>query len=176
MLQPEAVEEAAKVVKEYGLALMLNTNGSMPKVVRRLLEAGLIDRVALDVKAPLRAEEYGRVIGLSEAGEEMVRRVEETLDLCVQHGVELEVRTTIAPGLSDDPGFIREIARSIKDRCTVYHLQQFDITGNVLDEGLKEVEPPSREKLVELARIALEEGVERVYIKTRRFGLERIEA
>ncbi len=174
-LQPEGVEEAARVVKEYDLAVMLDTNGSMPMVIERLLEGGVIDRVALDVKAPLRAEPYGRVIGLPEAGAVMARRVEESLELCNQYDVEIEIRTTIAPGISDDEEFIRDIARSIRGRCTVYYLQQFDNTGDILDEGLKGLEPPSRERLLELGRAALEEGVGEVYIKTRRYGLERVE-
>ena len=174
-LQPEGVEEAARAVRDYGLKLMLDTNGSMPSIIERLLKEELIDRVALDVKAPLRAEPYGRVIGLPEAGASMARRVEESLELCNQYGVEVEVRTTVAPGISDDPDFIREIARSIRGRCTVYYLQQFDNTGNVLDESLKALEPPTRESLMELGRIALEEGVGEVYIKTRRHGLERVQ-
>lgn len=174
-LQPEGVEEAARAVRDYGLKLMLDTNGSMPGIIERLLKEELIDRVALDVKAPLRAEPYGRVIGLPEAGASMARRVEESLKLCNQYGVEVEVRTTVAPGISDDEDFIREIARSIRGRCTVYYLQQFDNTGNVLDESLKALEPPTRERLMELGRIALEEGVGEVYIKTRRHGLERVQ-
>ncbi|RJS86689.1 anaerobic ribonucleoside-triphosphate reductase activating protein [Candidatus Bathyarchaeota archaeon] len=174
-LQPEGVEEAARAVRDYGLKLMLDTNGSMPSVIERLLREELIDRVALDVKAPLRAEPYGRVIGLPEAGASMAKRVEESLELCNQYGVEVEVRTTVAPGISDDPDFIREIARSIRGRCTVYYLQQFDNTGNILDESLKTLKPPTRERLMELGRIALEEGVGEVYIKTRRHGLERVQ-
>ncbi len=174
-LQPEGVEEAARAVRDYGLKLMLDTNGSMPNIIERLLKEELVDRVALDVKAPLRAEPYGRVIGLPEAGASMARRVEESLKLCNQYGVEIEVRTTVAPGISDDPDFIREIARSIRGRCTVYYLQQFDNTGNVLDESLKALEPPTRERLMELGRVALEEGVGEVYIKTRRHGLERVQ-
>jgi len=174
-LQPEGVEEAARAVRDYELKLMLDTNGSIPNVIERLLSEDLIDRVALDVKAPLRGEVYGRVIGLPEAGTSMARRVEESLELCNQYGVEVEVRTTVAPGISDDPDFIREIARSIRGRCTVYYLQQFDNTGNVLDESLKALEPPTRERMMELGRIALEEGVEEVYIKTRRHGLERVQ-
>ncbi len=174
-LQPKGVEEAARAVRDYGLKLMLDTNGSMPSVIEGLLKEELIDRVALDVKAPLRAEPYGRVIGLPEAGASMARRVEESLELCNQYGVEVEVRTTVAPGISDDPDFIREIARSIRGRCTVYYLQQFDNTGNILDESLKALEPPTRERLMELGRVALEEGVGEVYIKTRRHGLERVQ-
>ena len=174
LLQEEAVLEAAELVKDLGLKLMLDTNGSLPSVVEKLLDAGLVDRVALDVKAPFTAEDHGRVIGLPRLGGEMAERVECTLKLCISHSVEVEARTTIAPTVSDDPEFIRRIASSIKGRCSLYYLQQFDNTGNVLSPLLKELKPPNREEMVELAEAAIGEGVGDVYIKTRELGLERM--
>lgn len=174
LLQQEAVTEAAELVKDFGLRLMLDTNGSLPSVVERLLCAGLVDRVALDVKAPLTAEDYGRVIGLPQLGAEMAEAVSRTLEFCNGHGVEVEARTTVAPTISDDPEFVRRIASSIKGRCSIYYLQQFDNTGNVLSPRLKKLKPPSRESMVLLAEAALGEGVVNVYIKTRELGLERV--
>ena len=174
LLQQKDVLEAAELVKDFGLKLMLDTNGSLPRVVEKLLDAGLLDCVALDVKAPLTAEDYGRVIGLPRLGGEMAEGVDCTLELCNSHGVEVEARTTIAPTVSDDPEFIRRIAPSIKGRCSVYYLQQFDNTGNVLSSVLKELKPPSRKAMVQLAEAVIREGVRNVYIKTREMGLERI--
>ena len=174
LLQQEAMMEAAEIVKSFGLKLMLDTNGSLPKAAERLLDADLVDRVALDIKAPLTAEDYSRVIDLPQLGSEMAEAVEHTLELCNGRGVEVEARTTVAPTLSDGTEFIRRIASGIRDRCSVYYLQQFDNTGDVLSPRLKELKPPSREAMVQLAEVALGEGVDGVYIKTREFGLERI--
>ena len=174
LLQPDGVLEAAELVKGFGLKLMLDTNGSLPKVAERLLEAGLVDRGAIDVKAPLSAEDYGRVIGLPRLGAEMAEDVRRTLELCNDRGVEVEARTTVAPTLSDDPEFIRRIASSIRGLCDDYYLQQFDNTGDVLSPRLKELKPPDRETMMLLADAALGEGVRNVYIKTRELGLERI--
>jgi len=174
ILQQEAVMEAAEIVKGFGLKLMLDTNGSLPETMEKMLDDGLVDRVALDVKAPVTAEDYGRVIGIIRLGAEMAEAVEHTLELCNSHGVEVEVRTTVAPTVSDNPNFIRRIAPSIRGRCSVYHLQQFDNTGDILSPHLKELKPPSRETMVKLAEVALAEGVNEVYIKTRAFGLERM--
>ena len=63
LLQPEGIEEVAGIARDLGLKLLLDTNGSRPNVVRKLLEAGLIDRVALDVKAPFTQQDYTRVVG-----------------------------------------------------------------------------------------------------------------
>ena len=151
---------------------MLNTNGSRPDVLDELLNDGLIDRVALDVKAPLTPESYAAFLG-AESGNipSMIKR---SLEICNEWGVEVEARTTIAPGLSDEPGFIKAIAEDIRDLCGLYVLQQFDNMGEVLSSDLKSKTPPTKEKLVELAGVASEAGIGNVYIKTRRSGLERI--
>ena len=172
-LQPDAVHEAAGLVKEMDLKVMLDTNGSDAGVVESLLEAGLVDRVALDIKAPLNPEDYAVGTGVSNA-KLIVENVERTLDICMEYGVDVEARTTIAPTVTDSERFIREIARGIRGRCAVYYLQQYDNTGEVLSPRLKKVAPPSKERLLELADVALGEGLENVYVKTREEGLERV--
>jgi pyruvate formate lyase activating enzyme len=172
LLQPEGIEEIAGITEELGLKLMLNTNGSRSEAVRGLLEAGLIDRVALDIKAPLTSEDYARVAGQN--GGTLYTEVEKTLELCNDHGVEVEVRTTVAPGVSDDPEFIERIASAIKGRCHEYSLQQFDNMGDVLSPEMKGESPPSREMMMELAGVAVAAGLKNVNIKTRKMGLERM--
>ncbi|MGD2201383.1 MAG: anaerobic ribonucleoside-triphosphate reductase activating protein [Candidatus Bathyarchaeota archaeon] len=171
-LQPDGVRQAAEIAKELGLKVMLDTNGSRPGVLEALLGRQLIDRVALDIKAPLNPESYSIFAG--EMGGEVSMKVRKSLELCNNHGVVVEARTTVAPGVSDDPEYIRAISTEVKDRCDVYYLQQFDNMGDVLNPELKAMDPPEREGLVKLAEIATSVGVERVYIKTRGSGLERV--
>ncbi|MBR1852087.1 MAG: anaerobic ribonucleoside-triphosphate reductase activating protein [Lachnospiraceae bacterium] len=60
-LQPE-LETFIRRVKEMGYAVKLDTNGYRPEVVRGLLDAGLLDYVAMDVKAS--KGNYPRAVGL----------------------------------------------------------------------------------------------------------------
>ncbi len=55
----EDIEEIIRVVRERGLLVKLDTNGSFPDRLEALLALGLLDRVAMDVKAPL--ERYREV-------------------------------------------------------------------------------------------------------------------
>jgi pyruvate-formate lyase-activating enzyme len=153
---------------------MLDTNGSVKENVDMVLRSGYIDRVALDVKAPTNPTDYGRVTGRPDLGETSVEAVEKCLNLSRELGIDMEVRTTVAPGLSDNPEFISNIAESIKGRCDVYYLQQFDNLGEVLSQTLKQEKPPSREAMMSLAREALRTGLRNVFIKTRSNGLERM--
>ena len=175
LLQPKALMEAGELVKGFGLKLMIDTNGSIPSSIEPLLNADLVDRVALDVKAPMTPEDYKRVAGLRVDGKTVVEGIKRTIDICEEHGVTIEARTTIAPTLSDGNEFVRGIASHITNHCDVYYLQQFDNTGEVLSPEIKALEPPSRRRMIELAKIAIQEGVKNVYIKTRKNGLERVE-
>ena len=174
ILQTDAVIEAAKLVKSYGLKLMLDTNGTVFKEVERILRTGLVDRVALDVKAPLNPDDFRNISKVLDVYGSYVASIMGTLKLCKELGIPIEARTTVAPGLSDDEEFIRQIARDIKGLCEVYYLQQFDNQGDVLSPELKTKDPPKKEDLIRLARAAIEEGLDNVHIKTRFDGLEMI--
>ena len=173
-LQPKGLEAAAKLVKEMNFKVMLDSNGSNPKIIESLFKQDLVDRVALDVKGPLNSSGYMIAAGLADP-ENIVANVEETIELCNRYNVEVEARTTVAPGVSDSDEFIREIAEDIKGRCTVYYLQQYDNTGDILSPDLKLKMSPTRERMIELANIAVNAGLENVHIKTRNMGLERID-
>ena len=174
ILQTDGVIDAAKLVKSYGLKVMLDTNGTVFRDVERILRTGLVDRVALDVKAPLNPIDFGEISRVPEMAETHVESIKNTLRLCKELEIPVEVRTTVAPGVSDGEEFIRQIARDINGLCEVYYLQQFDNQGDVLSPELKSKDSPKKEDLIRLARAAIEEGSENVYIKTRFDGLERI--
>ena len=84
----------AEGLKQLGLLVKLDTNGSRPEVVRSLLARNLIDYVAVDVKAPL--ARYEVFAGSCARPTE----VEETVSLLKGAGTDYEFRTTVAPGLA----------------------------------------------------------------------------
>jgi len=83
-------------VREAGLRVKLDTNGSRPEVLATLLRRGLIDYVAMDIKAPQpRYAEYSGVEVDLEAIEASIRTIRED-------AADYEFRTTVAPGLGED--------------------------------------------------------------------------
>lgn len=95
-LQPEALEAFLKAVRALGTyKLKLDTNGSHPGVVARLLEQGLLDYVAMDYKAPF--DRYPEIAG-AEGQEPLVR---ETLSVLQGSGLPYELRTTVVPQLEE---------------------------------------------------------------------------
>ena len=175
LLQPNAVIEVARIVKENKLKLMLDTNGTLTDNFEKVIATGLIDRVALDVKAPVNPEDYGIVTGRPAMGAILSENMKKTFQFLKDTGIEVEIRTTVALGLSDRPDFIRRIVKDILNIGDVFYLQQFDNMGEVLNPELKKTDPPTKDHMVTLAKAALDEGFKKVFIKTRFDGLERIE-
>jgi pyruvate formate lyase activating enzyme len=86
------IENSAEELKNMGYKIKLDTNGTKPKVVKKLIENHLIDYVALDFKAP---QEKFEIVTKSKEWDTFV----ETLGILVDSSIEYEVRTTFYGGL-----------------------------------------------------------------------------
>lgn len=89
----EDLADCLESVKALGLEVKLETNGTMPDVIRDLLGANLLDAVAMDVKAPL--PNYRSVVGARVD----VERIRNCIWLIKQSGIAHEFKTTVVPGL-----------------------------------------------------------------------------
>lgn len=88
-------------IKELGVGVKLDTNGSFPEVLEGLLGEGLVDYVAIDIKAPLEPRAYRLATGVDRA--DLVDRVGRSIELARGSGVEHEFRTTVVPILHGPP-------------------------------------------------------------------------
>jgi pyruvate formate lyase activating enzyme len=112
-------------LKEAGFLVKLDTNGTNPMMVKALLEKGLVDYVAMDIKAPLMVEKYSKAIGVN--ADKLLENVKETIRILLASKTDYEFRTTVVPTLHEDND-IEEICRSIKG-CKKYVLQKFDVSA-----------------------------------------------
>ena len=127
-IQPGLRDFLARI-KELGLLVKLDTNGSNPAIVRDLVGEGLVDFIAMDVKAPW--DKYGLLTGLAESPAEKVR---ETMSVIVASGLPHQFRTTrVTPLLSE--GDCAEIERQIPPGSP-FKWQTF-IPDNALDPALR---------------------------------------
>lgn len=83
-------------VKEMGFAVKLDTNGSNPAVLRGLLEKGLLDFIAMDIKAPFAKLES---VVCAPVSEENYR---ESIALLLENRVDYEFRTTVLPQFTQE--------------------------------------------------------------------------
>lgn len=120
--------------KTAGLDVKLDTNGTHPDMLRRLIDDSMLDYVAMDVKAPL-DERYAEVAGVT-VDLETIRR---SIEMVRTGEVPGELRTTVAPGLVDIAD-VRTIAERDIAGTPLYILQKHRPT-DCLDPAFDEVKP-----------------------------------
>ena len=89
----EELKDCLARVKRMGLTVKLDTNGTYPERLRSILFEGLVDYIAMDVKAPL--ENYSSLVG----GRVDVDAIRTSIWVVKQSGVAHEFKTTVVPGL-----------------------------------------------------------------------------
>ena len=144
LLQPD-IRGFIERVRALGFAVKLDTNGCYPEKLKELVEAGLVDYVAVDVKNS--KERYAETVGIP--GFDLTP-VEETVDFLKRGLVPYEFRTTVVKELHsvDDIGKIGQwIAGAPR-----YFLQNFTDSGDLVGSGLHPHEKAVLEVMREVAR------------------------
>lgn len=134
-------------VKALDLCTGLETNGTNPTMVARLLEQDLVDYIAMDVKAPLEWEAYRRAAGLPQGKEELLEEVNRTLQHLKFARVEFELRCTVVPRFHAPEDILR-LGGQLQGYPT-FVLQQF-APERALDPHLRDEVPYSDEILTRL--------------------------
>ncbi len=112
-------------IKDMGFAVKLDTNGTHPAVLRTVLDEGLADYVAMDIKAG--RDNYPAVTGTLRPG---LDAVEESAALLMGGGADFEFRTTVVRELHTMEDF-RDIAVWLAGE-EKYFLQAFKDSGDIL--------------------------------------------
>jgi len=103
-------------VREIGVLIKLDTNGTRPDVLERLLADGLLDYVAMDVKAP--RERYDEFCGTAAD----LTSIDQSMGIVRRRAPAYELRTTVAPGMTVED--VRGLAAWIEG-AAAYYLQAF---------------------------------------------------
>lgn len=127
LLHPDAAEFLRKV-RKLGFPVKVDTNGCFPDALAAILEEGLVDYVAMDIKNSL--EKYPETCGLSNMD---TAPVEASVRLLRASGVDFEFRTTAVRELHTAADFLA-IARWLEG-APRYYIQNFVDTGNLISSG-----------------------------------------
>ena len=99
-LLQKGLPEFCRKIRGLGLQVKLDTNGSLPERLEPLLDASLLDYVAVDIKGP---PDKIRAIARTAVPEtELVAATEATVEMLRASAVPYELRTTLVPGLFDE--------------------------------------------------------------------------
>ncbi|MCZ7392404.1 MAG: radical SAM protein [Candidatus Methanoperedens sp.] len=158
----EGLERLARFAKDHGLLVGIETNGYYPERLSSLIEKKLLDKIFLDIKAPLDdAQSYSTITG---GIEDAAERAHQSFNL---KNVSIEVRTTVFRSFADVSG----VAKFLKGHDCTYVIQQ-GIPEYALDKKIRQEKPFTREELVALAKSV--SFLKDVRVRTREKGEEKI--
>ena len=133
-------------VKKIGYEVKLDTNGTRPEVIKKLVADKLIDYVAMDIKNC--REKYGATVGFDENYD--LTPIDDSIAFLMEGNVDFEFRTTVTRQFhtTEDIVKIGEWIRGDEK----YFLQQFKDSGDIIGEGMSEYNKEEMETLLDEIR------------------------
>jgi pyruvate formate lyase activating enzyme len=113
-----------KRLKGAGFKVKLDTNGVTPAKVKEVIETGLADYFAMDLKQ--RWEKYDEIIRVGSPG--LIERAKETFGLIQDSGIDHEFRTTILPHSHTEEDFMTMVGYLKPGEKYFIQETRFDIT------------------------------------------------
>ena len=123
------IESFIKKIKEIGVKVKLDTNGSNPQKLKKLIEMGLIDYVAMDIKNDF--SNYDKTSGVDNIN---IENIKKSIDILENSNIEYEFRTTVVKELHSITQ-LEHICEYIGPNAR-YYIQNYRDCSNVLQSGL----------------------------------------
>ena len=133
-----------KKIKKLGYDVKLDTNGHRPAVLSKLIKNGLIDYVAMDIKAPWR--KYEKVV----CRKQDLDKIKKSVTILKDGAVPYEFRSTVLPALHSEKDIIA-MAQQVKG-ADKYFIQQFRPTRSLVDPAFLENMTYTKKQLNEIAQ------------------------
>lgn len=154
-LMPDLKDKITQI-KELGYKVKLDSNGSHPEKIKELVEAGLIDYIAMDIKSSF--ETYPLITN----SRVNIDKIKESIEYIKSCGVDYEFRTTLVKEYHDEED-IRKMANDIGPAKRM-RLQLFVDNENCIERGLHEVPLEEANKFVEILKSHIDDVALRGYI------------
>ena len=142
------------LIKNLGLKVKLDTNGTNPEMLRSLIEGGLIDYAAMDIKSSF--PNYGKACGIDNI---RLAPIKDSIDILINGNIEYEFRTTAVEEYLF-PEAVTDIGTMLRG-AKRYYLQGYVESEYVPDKSLHAV---PRETLMQYVR-ELSQSVEMVGLR-----------
>lgn len=143
-LHPDLPEFIADI-KALGYRVKLDSNGTNPEMLKRLITAGLIDYIAMDIKAPL--DRYSEVVGAPVN----CQNLEKSVKIIKTSGLPYEFRTTVVPGLVRKEDF--DAMGATIQGAAKWYLQSFKSDTDLVNAGFQGQSAYTNQEMREFATI-----------------------
>lgn len=143
-LLQQDIQAFTEKIKNMGYSVKLDTNGTFPDKLASLIDKGLVDYVAMDIKNS--EAKYRETAGVENLDISVIKK---SIDIIMNSGIDYEFRTTVVDELHtvSDIAEAAELIRGAKR----YYLQNFVDSGNLIG---RELHAASKEKLQEMKKAA----------------------
>ncbi|MCR5457126.1 MAG: anaerobic ribonucleoside-triphosphate reductase activating protein [Clostridiales bacterium] len=131
-LNKDLPEFMAKI-KELGYAVKLDSNGTNPEMLEKIISDGCVDYIAMDIKNC--KEKYSQTAGVDNR---FMERIERSVDLLMQNKVDFEFRTTVVKQFHTVEDMIK-LSEWIKGD-EKYFIQAFKNSGDLIDENMESID------------------------------------
>ncbi len=144
LLQPDLIEFMKKI-RKLGFLIKLDTNGSLHERLVEIVNSGLCDYVAMDVKSSPNG--YNSSSGGMVNVDNVLKSIAFLID---QNKIDYEFRTTVVKELHTKQDF--EVISSLLRGCSRYFLQQYKHSSKVIKEGYSAYSEGEMQGLCELVK------------------------
>jgi len=155
-----------KKIKALNFSIKLDTNGSNPEMLEKLIKEELLDFVAMDIKtsadvqnpnSKVQNSKYDKATGVKVN----IENIRKSVELIKNSGIDYEFRTTVVPGIVEEED-IEKIGKWLRG-AKKFALQQFR-NQKVLDVKFEKIQPYPDDTLKEFKKI-LEKYINRVELR-----------
>ena len=134
-----------KEIKELGYKIKLDSNGFRPQVLKKAVEEGLVDLIAMDIKNSL--DKYGLTIGIPDFD---TKPIEESIAFLKEGHVPYEFRTTIVDEFHTEEDM--EAIGKLIAGSPRYYLQLYIDSENCIERGFHSVSEAKAHRFVEILK------------------------
>ena len=138
-LLQDGIKEFIRSIRELGFLIKLDTNGTFPDRLMELVENGLVDMVAMDIKNSL--EHYGMTVGFKNFD---TTNIEKSVEYLLKGKVDYEFRTTVVKEFHTREDFI-SIGKWVRG-SKKYFLQGFENSKDLINPYLHAYEKNEMEE------------------------------
>lgn len=139
---PEFIDK----IRDLGFKIKLDTNGTNPEMLKKLIANKQIDYIAMDLKGT--KESYEKVVGVPVN----LESIEKSIKIIMESNLPYEFRTTVVPELIE-PEDIDKMGEMIKG-ADKWFLQQFKSDMELVNSEFQNFSPYKKEVLDKMGEVA----------------------
>ena len=145
-LLQQDIEEFIIKIKDLGFSIKLDTNGSCPGVLKKLIDNKLVDYVAMDIKDDFIS--YEKAAGIQKIN---IDNIKKSIEIVENSNIEYEFRTTVVKEIHDY-NHLERICEYISPNAK-YYIQNYQECDSVLSKGLSSFGEDEIKNIVEKLKV-----------------------